>query len=539
MPSAVWLAFQFNPTERIKMNKEITLPVSELKSALPGLGRIIGRSRTLPVLQSVRITRDHEGHVRLHATDLDSFVSYKLSGNQSGAVTDIVLPLEHLTKAVKGTSATDTITLIPEAKDRVRIKRPIAGSTMEHTIETLSPAEWPEVPKVKQPGVQLEPEFGKSLKEALALASDDPSRFVLQGACLDVTDKKFHYIVGTNGRALYSANSFCFALKKSIIIPNSKFLSATDLMDESPCFLSVEPGEEKVEPKKGQPGKEAAPGWVRLESPRWTLVTREILGQFPNWKQVVPPTTDKWTGIELSDEAVKEMLKVIPNLPGGENQNRPITLSVDSDVVLSGRNNTDEEWTNVPVKTVKVHGNRVTVCLNREYFTAALKFGLKHLDIEDGLTPVVFTNGGRKMVIMPIRLDGAPVTEGQPRRTGPASEESAEQQQSPPSITEAQAERTEMPRTSNRVTETNRIETAEPLNGNGNGHEHTNGTPNGAEVKSIADHVDLIKESLKGVIRELNAVVDSLKQAEKEKRASDREVESIMNKLRQIQNVTI
>ena len=45
------------------MNKEIIIPVCDLKAALPGLSKIVGRSRTLPVLQSVRVARDAEGKV--------------------------------------------------------------------------------------------------------------------------------------------------------------------------------------------------------------------------------------------------------------------------------------------------------------------------------------------------------------------------------------------------------------------------------------------------------------------------------------------
>jgi hypothetical protein len=69
-----WL-FDFKPKPQQKgkthMNTEIKLAVAELKEALPGLSKIVGRSRSLPVLQSVRIQRNQEGIVTLHATDLD------------------------------------------------------------------------------------------------------------------------------------------------------------------------------------------------------------------------------------------------------------------------------------------------------------------------------------------------------------------------------------------------------------------------------------------------------------------------------------
>jgi len=72
-------------------------------------------------------------------------------------------------------------------------------------------------------------------------------------------------------------------------------------------------------------------------------------------------------------------------------------------------------------------------------------------------------------------------------------------------------------------------------NNNGNG----NGSGNGSAIKSLVDHVEQIKENLKTAIRDLTTVIDAVKAAEKEKRTSDKEIDAIRSKLRQIQNVTI
>ncbi len=69
---------------------------------------------------------------------------------------------------------------------------------------------------------------------------------------------------------------------------------------------------------------------------------------------------------------------------------------------------------------------------------------------------------------------------------------------------------------------------------NGN---NTNG--NGSAVKSLVDHVEQIKDALKTVIRDLATVIDIVKAAEKEKRSTEKEIEAIRAKLRQIQSVSI
>ena len=538
----MWLAFPFqqpNQNQRKRIHEKPNhIPVAELKEALPGLTKVIGKSRSLPVLQTVRINRNPEGIVTLSATDLDSHVTYTTKTVQQGSPADVLVPVDQLTKAAKCSSPKEEIGFVPEGKDKVKLRYNIAGNVVEQTITTLPASEFPPAPQVKQPRVQLEPQFGQALKQALACCSEDSSRYVLRGACLDVSDKKFHYVVGTDGRSLFSANSFCFTLEKSIIIPDSKFLDWSDFLDEQPACLSVEPGQEAQEAKDGQPAKEGAPGHVKLESPRWSFVTKEIDGTFPNWRQCVPTTNSKWTQVVLSEEAVKQLIQVIPNLPGSDSSNATIRLRVDRYLTIEGQSKDDGEWTSVPVQTVNVTGNPVTIAFNRHYLLKGLRFGLNKLEIEDSLSPLVISNGGKKMVIMPVRMDdgkiqvsSAPAATPVPATESPTS--TPTEQTQPPTQSEAPTEeRTDMPRTA-RATTPEAMTTFQPV------ETHANNNGNGSAVKSLVDHVEQIKENLKGVIRDLNNMIDIVKLAEKERKSSEKEIEAIRSKLRQIQSVAI
>ena len=304
------------------------------------------------MLQSVRVARDAEGKVSLMATDLDAFASYTVKEAQSGPAVEILLPFDQLTKTVKGMKSEGTITLIPDGKEKVKLWYCIGGNQVRQSVKALPADEFPPVPKVNQPSIPLEPGFGLALRQALECCSDDSTRSILKGACLDVRDKKLHYVVGTNGRCLFSANSFCFDLKKSVIIPDSKFLEWPDLLDEEPASLSVEPGEEAKPAKDGKPAKEGTAGWVKLESGRWTFITKEISGEFPNWKQFMPTPDGKWTRINLSDETIKQLLLVTPNLPGDDGPNHPVRLRVTAKHLnVEGRNKDDEDWTSIPVRS--------------------------------------------------------------------------------------------------------------------------------------------------------------------------------------------
>jgi DNA polymerase III sliding clamp (beta) subunit (PCNA family) len=521
--------------------KEIVLPVFALKEALPGLNKVVSKRSALPVLQHVRLARDTEGKISIQATDLDAFATYTAKEPLPGPAVDMLVPLDQLAKTVKSINSEGTIGFIQDGKDKVKLRYSIGGNMVERSLNTLPADEFPPAPAINRPSIPLEPGFGLALRQALECCSEDSTRRILNGACLDVTDKKFHYIVGTNGRCLYSANSFCFDLKKSVVIPDSKFLEWPDLLDEEPASLSVEPGEEEEPANNGKPAKEAKPGLIKLESGRWTFITKEIDGKFPNWKQVLPETSSKWTRINLSDEAVKQMLLITPSLPGDDSLNRPVRLRVEShQLSVEGQNRDDENWTSIPIQNVKVTGKPVTVALNRTYLTNVLRFGLNELEIEDTLSPVVFSNGGKKLVVMPINLDGPARVQvsPQPQPTSEATTATtpAAEQNQPSSEPEAQTEeRTDMPRTA-RATTPEAMTTFQPVETHA---AKDNGNGNGSAVKSLVEHVEQIKENLKNVIRDLNSVIDTVKLAEKERKSSEKEIEAVRTKLRQIQSVAI
>src|SRR5437763_14308381 len=84
-----------------KMN-QITLPVSELKSALSGLNKIISKRAVLPVLQHVRVERLSDGALTISATDLEAFTWYQFEQSGEGNADAILVPFSSLHSVVKG-----------------------------------------------------------------------------------------------------------------------------------------------------------------------------------------------------------------------------------------------------------------------------------------------------------------------------------------------------------------------------------------------------------------------------------------------------
>ena len=479
---------------------EITLPVSDLKSALPGFSKIIGRRSTLPVLEHIRLTRDNNGGVSLQATDLDAHAIYHVPGAQPGTPLDVLVPFEPLTKLVKGLGHQEVVSFVPEDKKHLKIKYPLGGSIMEQKLDTLAADEFPPTPRISKPGIQLGPEFGVAIKQAFQCCSEDPSRYVLRGACLDVADKKLHYIVATNGRALFSANSFAFDITKSVIIPDSKFLNWTDLMDEG-CKLAMEPAV-----------KGSNQGYIRLASDRWTYITREIDGQYPNWKQAVPVMASPKTVIKLPSQAVKQLQEVLPHLPGNEDLNRVIRLKFEFGQLKVEGHAPAGDWTGVFIQDATITGKPVTIGLNREYLITALKFNLNEIQIEDALSPLVCINAGKRMVIMPVNLN--PTTAPQPKPVPQTSSTPTK----PPASNPAVERKTTMPATNT---------PAKPPEANG------------SAAKDALTQIESVKTCLREAISGLNGLTGLFKQAQKDKRSTQKEVASVRQTIKSLQGLKL
>jgi DNA polymerase III sliding clamp (beta) subunit (PCNA family) len=470
----------------------ITLPAADLKQALPGLSKVVSRKSTLPCLQSVRLTRTQAGIVTLSATDLDTFVSYNLEHTQAGEPLDVLLPFDQLKNSGKGSD----VVVAQEAKFKAKLRYQVSGSNLEQSVATLSPDEFPPTPKITDVPVKMPDNFGECLRQAFETSSTDTSRYVLQGAYLDVNEPKCHTIVSTNGRCLFAANTFKFDLKQSVNLSRQKFLEWNGFLTGE-CEMTVKTDKSNS-------------GWVKLTTPRWECVVKQIDGQFPNWRQVVPADTEKWTKVMLSEAAIKQMLNLSSKLPGDDHENRTIQLRIDTELHLEGRNKDDKEYTSAQIADVKITGKPVTTALNREYLQTALKCGLNEIRIHTELEPLLFLKPGKRLVVMPVRLNG-PTTQPVP----PKPSTSASVPPTPEAKPQAEAKESTMPK------ETPKSEPAKS-----------------PEV-SLLDQIEQVKESAKNLVRDLNGLTDAVKQADRDRRASEKEVETARAVLKKLQQVQI
>ena len=75
---------------------KIALPIAELKPALTGLGKIVSKRCTLPVLNHLKIERTKDGWTAITATDLDHYVTVRLEQPGDGEPLSLLVPYDEL-----------------------------------------------------------------------------------------------------------------------------------------------------------------------------------------------------------------------------------------------------------------------------------------------------------------------------------------------------------------------------------------------------------------------------------------------------------
>jgi septal ring factor EnvC (AmiA/AmiB activator) len=130
------------------------------------------------------------------------------------------------------------------------------------------------------------------------------------------------------------------------------------------------------------------------------------------------------------------------------------------------------------------------------------------------MAPLVFKAGGRKLIVMHVRPDSVPVPS-----TAPAT----------PPTQAAEANKPETPTERNQMTKTtNRIE------------QHQSEQPaKQSSFEQLQEQIEQIKTTLKAVVGQLNEASRTVAQAFREKRASEKEIESIRDSLKEIQSIHI
>lgn len=490
------------------MNSSIQINVADLKPVMQGFSKVIQKRSTLPVLGCVLFECTVTG-LQITGTNLDDYLSRTIPMERPQGGFQGVVSLESLSRIVKGCSNDAVLTITPH-KDEIRVQYPVGGTTITERLTTLDVKEFPAIPgrNFTDP-LQVGDDFKEALLVAFDSASTDSSRYILQSAFVDVGEKDAHYIVATNGREMFSANSFKLDFEESLIIPHRKFLLWNGFVDDGDWNICLAPPQEKE-----------ITGWIKVQSANWTLITKQIEGNYPNWKAPIPAGEEKLT-VTFSEQACEFLRLAAPKLPGHQEQLKPIAINAMQNGTVILQAGKGDEAVNLPITGVTVKGEPIRFCINRDYLLKALKLGLTELQVFDPNTPVIFRKKGRRLVIAPLRDDTIQPSEPPPTEsTAPKQIEGSAAEE--PTKPEPEPEMNTINRIEQIPSQTTSTETA----------------PTSAFVQ-VKEQLETIKDRLRNVVGDLNDTIKLMAQAQKEKKATEREIEGIRETLRGLQQVRI
>ena len=325
------------------------------------------------VLTGVRIDATDTG-VRLITTNLALTLDMRVKGAEVIRPGSVILPYDMLKKALTGpTKAKDKPVTIAVGEDRTVVT---VGDTSV-AMDALDIADWPDI-EFKADGVAMV--HSSLLDELLPAASDNTSRPLLTGVCIDDTA-----MVTTDSYRLHAIVDLpSIGLSEPIIVPAEALALATD----GDLMLSWNHQ------------------WAQVGCTDGLVITaRLIIGQYPNWPGLIPvsPPCSITVDRDTLHDAIVDVARFASKgdcVRLETNEIGAVTVVVNNDDVTACR----------PIPAVTSGHMPPVVAYNPTYFAGLLKDTDPEivLELTDHLKPTVIrqpAHGGQRIrVIMPTRV---------------------------------------------------------------------------------------------------------------------------------------
>ena len=491
----------------------VELPAGALRQIVTGLGRKAGRKKGLPVLDCVRVSHDGSGVAEFCAYDSRSWHFARPPRSASGHPgAGVLVPMTALRAALKGLSSTSKVVLRSEGDRLV-----FAHGTETRALPVNRKDDFPPPPTFSGQPETLPPTAKRALVEALRCVSTDETRPLIRGIALDLSDRTSHHIVATDGRHLYSANSF------SLPVPGSRILGPSPLLLWDP-FVKADAWKLRLrcDPK-------AESGAWEISSGIWRTVGNLVDGAYPNWRQVVPEKgTFRHRAVipPLECPPLADKLQRLPVASDGRYES--VLLQGDGkELHLRWRDAESKEVQSLRVRGATVTREPFRVALPRPELAKAIAYGLGEVQVVDEMSAVRLSDGkGRQMIIMPLRVAFPGNGESGTRPVIAASAASESPARSIPAAPSVASKPARSPRrTSTASDSTSKAES---------GAKSESESETGPSLEDAMRELGRVKETLRLATSGLQSAAGLIRQARQEQKSSDREMRTVRSTLRSL-----
>ncbi len=131
-----------------------------------------------------------------------------------------------------------------------------------------------------------------------------------------------------------------------------------------------------------------------VQAGRWTVfLTIDPTGRFPDVESVIPKSVTP-TVLQLHPEDAKTLLLALPTLPGGHDDNHPVTLDLmpGQPAVVRGHDDKTQRVAEHSLLRSVVRGGPQRVALDRNYLNRAIRLGCHTIRVVASNKPVVAVN---------------------------------------------------------------------------------------------------------------------------------------------------
>jgi DNA polymerase-3 subunit beta len=371
---------------------------AELKSVLPAIATRSG----LPMLSGVRLEVS-EGEVSIEATDLELTARRAVRG----AVTvdgagSVVVPAKALVKAVAAMGESE---IVLESSDG-RASLDVRAGTRTVTLQGWPIDDWPAVPRLAaiDPIASIDASAVVDAFERVALcASDDEARPVLTCVAMFFReDPPSLEVVATDSYRLGVAR---MPLEAGFRVSDGPLLVPARGIRVLARQLKRAEGAVQVRALEASGGDPSRASRIAFSVPDAEWTVRNVEGEFPNWKQVVPEPGGG--SFEFDPGELGSALRAATSVRS--TKGAPIRLTLDRTCSLALKDPDVGEMREAltEAKFSPNGAGAMEVAFNPEYLTDAIRFcGAERgrMWVRDGLKPALFEGPERRYVLMPIRL---------------------------------------------------------------------------------------------------------------------------------------
>ncbi|HEX4085816.1 MAG TPA: DNA polymerase III subunit beta [Chthoniobacteraceae bacterium] len=362
---------------------KLSVSKEKLLEGLQTVQNVVSTRTTLPILSNV-LLEAQDGQLRLTTTDLDVGMrgGIEASIEKPGAAT---LPARRLFTIVRELPSAE-IHLEVDSKSVASIR---CGPSY-FKIMGLPQEEFPPLPKFE--GAKTFTLRQKDLKDGLRKTayaiSTDETRYVLNGILLSFKDNKLT-LVATDGRRLALVDielEFPRSHEVEIILPSK---AVTEL-----ARLVTEEGDVKMSVSENQ---------VAFEVDGTLLVSKLIEGNYPNYRQVIPPEAKE--RIVLERENFLNTVHRVSLLSSEKSNSVKLMFSKNNIDIIANTPEVGEARESLPVN---YKGRDFSIAFNPEFLMAPLR-NLPNdevfLDLIDEMSPgVIKVQSPFLYVLMPMRI---------------------------------------------------------------------------------------------------------------------------------------